>query len=86
MVARFWGGEDELTKEAYARVNGSTGPVTVIYKDDSGEETQETFDSIKALKNEIIELKLTGRDNTRLMKLLGGFTGMVNCEKELMVN
>ena len=94
VVARNWGSETELTKAAYEElnkdINRKIGKVTFIdggewsakyeNEEDKGENT-----TLKDLKDAIMELKLTGSNETLLQNLLGAFAGQIAAVKEGMV-
>lgn len=51
----------------------------------NGNPITENFATIKQLKDRIIELKLTRKEDGVLKELLGSFTNLVNVAKEGMV-
>lgn len=84
VVARYWGSEDELTKQAYATIGEDKG--SELVKVDLGDGEPEEFKGgLKQMKEEIIKLKLSMADPDRLRKLLGAFTNLITGVKEAMV-
>ena len=79
VVARYWGSEAELTKEAYDKVNSNVDmPIESI----SGYEEIETLGQ---LKSKIIELKISKEDEDGLRTLLGSLVNVVGVVKEALV-
>ena len=84
VVARYWHSEDELTKEAYAKIGEKEGSEPV--KVDLGDGKPVEFKGgLKQMKEEIIKLKLSMAEPDRLRKLLGAFTNLITGVKEALV-
>lgn len=86
VVVRVWGSESNLTKAAYDCINQDEVPDLIFTNPNI---TKEKFDSIKEMKEEIIDLKLNtnreSEEDERLQNLLGAFANMINDIKEMLV-
>ena len=84
VVVRVWGNESNLTKAAYEMINlNSEGGEKIVVQIVGGEPKE--FDSIRKLKDRIIQLKITNENDSELQCLLGAFTNQIGAMKEALV-